>query len=217
MPRSRAALPRAALRAGAPPPWQGDPHQGPKTRQRPIWGQHGASGLRGLTPGSGHRGAGPLRPARAAPAASRKWIMVLRTRVRLRWPARNAGARSGPENRGRGVGPGGKGTGVRGNGHRYPWERTGGVRTMGRTIARGYGYAHRQLRAWWAPRVATGLVQCWRCGVVIRADESWHLGHADGNRHVHKGPEHVDCNCRTNARERRVSDPSPHVDRWWDE
>ena len=85
---------------------------------------------------------------------------------------------------------------------------------MASSSLRGYGYAHRRLRAWWTPRVATGLVRCWRCQVVIRADESWHLGHVDGDSSRYRGPEHVDCNCRTNARDRR-GDPRPRVDRFW--
>ena len=87
---------------------------------------------------------------------------------------------------------------------------------MASTSQRGYGHAHRQLRAWWAPRVATGLVRCWRCAVLIRPEDGWDLGHADGNRHVHRGPEHHLCNRRTNAADRRV-DPRPKVDRFWED
>jgi hypothetical protein len=47
-------------------------------------------------------------------------------------------------------------------------------------------------------------------------DEAWHLGHQDGNKHVHRGPEHVLCNVRTNARERHMEDPKPRVDKWWE-
>lgn len=81
-------------------------------------------------------------------------------------------------------------------------------------MAGNYGRAHRWLRAWWAPRVATGLVRCWRCGVPIRPEESWHLGHVDGSRHLYQGPEHVFCNCRTNAKDRK-GDPRPKVDEFW--
>ena len=52
---------------------------------------------------------------------------------------------------------------------------------------------------------------------MIRADEQWHLGHADGSMNVHKGPEHVDCNCATNASDRHGGDPQPRVDRWWED
>lgn len=84
----------------------------------------------------------------------------------------------------------------------------------GSTTERGYGYGHRQLRAWWAPRVATGLIRCWRCQGSIGRDEQWHLGHVDGNRNVYKGPEHVLCNTRTNAMDRKC-DPKPRIDKWW--
>ena len=59
---------------------------------------------------------------------------------------------------------------------------------------RGYGSAHRRLRAQWAPTVATGTVRCWRCGKPISAGQAWDLGHDDDNRDVYRGPEHADCN-----------------------
>jgi len=86
---------------------------------------------------------------------------------------------------------------------------------MASSSTRGYGYGHRRLRQWWAPRVATGLVRCWRCGVVIRSGEAWHLGHDDVNRQVYKGPEHVDCNCATKSRNVNT-DPRPKVERFWE-
>ena len=186
------ALPRATLAPGHHPPRYTHPRDGPFVRQRPIWGQHGHD-HHGVTQ-PGKQGAGGLR---------------------LRSSSRHEG-QGGPAQQDTGLpwitpwGSVGKGTGVRRNSH-------GGSRRMASSSARGYGYGHRQLRAWWVPRVATGLVKCWRCGVAIRADELWHLGHGDGNRHVHKGPEHVDCNCRTNARDRHMSDPLPRVDKWWED
>jgi len=44
---------------------------------------------------------------------------------------------------------------------------------------RGCGADHRQLRDWWAQRVATGTVCCARpgCGQPIHPDEPWDLGH----------------------------------------
>ena len=78
------------------------------------------------------------------------------------------------------------------------------------------GRAHRRLRAWWAPRVATGLVRCWRCGVPIRPEESWHLGSC--GREPASLPGRVlsmsYCNCRTNAKDRK-GDPRPKVDEFW--
>lgn len=121
-----------------------------------------------------------------------------------------------PGRRGTGV-PAGRGRGVPWEGARYPAEWAQGVRRMGHGSARRYGYAHRKIRTWWVPRVATGLVQCWRCGIVIRADEQWHLGHDDGNAQVYKGPEHIDCNCGTKSRDRHGGDPLPRVDKWWEE
>ena len=60
---------------------------------------------------------------------------------------------------------------------------------------RGYGTEHRNLRAWWAPKVAMGTVRCWRCGELIDPRGEWDLGHRDG---VHAGPEHrSECNRRT--------------------
>src|SRR5689334_20629229 len=95
-------------------------------------------------------------------------------------------------------------------------QRAEGGRAVSSTTARGYGYRHQRLRAWWAPRVATGLAKCWRCGRIICSDEPWHLGHADGDKRTYRGPEHVLCNCRTNARDRRA-DPRPRVDRFWED
>lgn len=59
---------------------------------------------------------------------------------------------------------------------------------------RGYDTAHRNQRATWAPRVATGTVPCWRCGHLIKPDEPWDLGHDDHDRTITRGPEHRRCN-----------------------
>jgi hypothetical protein len=59
-----------------------------------------------------------------------------------------------------------------------------------KTAARGYGGPHQKLRKWWAPRVATGQVLCWRCGHPIRPGEAWDLGHDDHDRSIYRGPEH---------------------------
>ena len=60
---------------------------------------------------------------------------------------------------------------------------------------RNDGPRHRELRARWWLRVAAGVVECARCGEVIRAGESWDLGHVDGS--LEYGPEHSACNRRT--------------------
>jgi hypothetical protein len=57
-----------------------------------------------------------------------------------------------------------------------------------------YGWAHQQERRRWAPKVATGQVQCWRCNELIERDAPWDLGHADGSTTVYVGPEHMGCN-----------------------
>lgn len=59
------------------------------------------------------------------------------------------------------------------------------------------------------------MIKCWRCMKYINAEDVWHLGHADGNNKVYKGPEHELCNVRTNAKERKI-EPKPRVDRFWE-
>lgn len=86
---------------------------------------------------------------------------------------------------------------------------------MASTAQRGYGYRHQQLRRWWAPRVATGLVACWRCGVAIRPEDGWDLGHQDGSQVLYRGPEHHLCNRATRTRIAGQGDPRPEVDRFW--
>lgn len=73
--------------------------------------------------------------------------------------------------------------------HRAEHERRRGTRAQ-----RGYGGSHRALRSWWQPQVEAGTVHCWRCRVLIRPGESWHLGHDDVDRSQHRGPEHQLCN-----------------------
>lgn len=57
---------------------------------------------------------------------------------------------------------------------------------------RGYDHRHQQLRAHWAPQVATGTVTCWRCHQPIHPRDAWDLGHHDDGTHA--GPEHQHCN-----------------------
>lgn len=61
----------------------------------------------------------------------------------------------------------------------------------GGTSARGYGPAHRRLRAKLAPSVDAGLVDCWRCGQRIQVGQAWDLGHDDNDRSIYRGPEHA--------------------------
>lgn len=70
----------------------------------------------------------------------------------------------------------------------------------GSTSARGYGADHRAARRAWAAVVATGTVECWRCGERIPADAPWDLGHDDLDRTITRGPEHQRCNRATRGR-----------------
>ena len=67
------------------------------------------------------------------------------------------------------------------------------------TQARGYGTGHRQLRAKLAPKVAAGLIDCWRCGKNLRGHQ-WHLGHDDNDRTIYRGAECAACNLGAAAR-----------------
>ena len=66
-------------------------------------------------------------------------------------------------------------------------------RNRGTTTERGYGTKHQRIRAWWEPRVASGKVNCARCGERISPLEQWHLDHTD-DRTGYLGPSHVACN-----------------------
>jgi hypothetical protein len=66
-----------------------------------------------------------------------------------------------------------------------------------------YGYAHRQLRERWRPRVERGEVACCLCRLAIQPGEGWDLSHdpMDGTRWL--GPSHARCN-RNTSREKRL-------------
>lgn len=70
---------------------------------------------------------------------------------------------------------------------------------------RGYGQAHRELRAQLAPIVEAGRVRCARCGEPIAPGAAWDLGHVDDDRSRYAGPEHRACNRATAARRKRRS------------
>jgi hypothetical protein len=71
--------------------------------------------------------------------------------------------------------------------------------TVMTTVSRGYGAAHRKLRAHWAKRIASGELVfcharvCLRATRVIWPGSSWHLGHTP-DRAEWTGPEHDLCN-----------------------
>jgi hypothetical protein len=50
----------------------------------------------------------------------------------------------------------------------------------------------------------------------INMDDAWHLGHDDKNKRIYKGPEHVQCNCATNDKERK-KEPRPMIDKFWED
>jgi hypothetical protein len=56
------------------------------------------------------------------------------------------------------------------------------VPSRGKSVARGYGEAHRRLRVKLAQIVAAGKAVCSRCGGWIAPDEPWDLDHSDDGR-----------------------------------
>jgi hypothetical protein len=85
------------------------------------------------------------------------------------------------------------------------------------TTARGYGTTHQWLRRQWAPLVAAGTVNCWRCGERIPPGAPWHLGHDDHDRRITRGPEHKHCNLSAAGRKARAlrTDPDPQPRTRW--
>jgi hypothetical protein len=73
-----------------------------------------------------------------------------------------------------------------------------------RNLQRGdrYGAAHRALRAAWSHLVAHGDVTCRRCNLLIKAGQSWDLGHPQEGVSVGMHPEHASCNRAAGARNR---------------
>lgn len=66
-------------------------------------------------------------------------------------------------------------------------------REIGTAHERGYGRAHQKERRRWIPKVASGRINCARCGKRISPLEPWHLDHTD-DRTGYLGPSHVACN-----------------------
>lgn len=90
--------------------------------------------------------------------------------------------------------------------------------TQGTTTQRGYGNDHQKQRRRYAPLVASGAAECWRCiengrtpqEARIDPNEPWDLGHddTDPTRRRYKGPEHVKCNRATKGRNKTQADTS---------
>lgn len=76
-------------------------------------------------------------------------------------------------------------------------------RVQAKTVARGYGVRHQQLRKRYGRLVKAGVAFCARCGKPIAPGEPWDLGHVDGVRDQWWGPEHARCNRATAGRRRR--------------
>jgi hypothetical protein len=83
-----------------------------------------------------------------------------------------------------------------------------------KTAQRGYGAHHQQVRRTWAPRVATGHIDCYRCGHPIQPGTPWDLGHTT-DRTDHTGPEHRHCNRSEGAtRGNRMRTPPTTPQTW---
>lgn len=74
----------------------------------------------------------------------------------------------------------------------------------GSTTARGYGMAHKMLRARWQRRIDSGeVVVCATCPARITGS-AWQLGH-DHERGGYLGPQCVRCNARDGGRRGRAA------------
>ena len=71
---------------------------------------------------------------------------------------------------------------------------------MATTSERGYGPAHRELRANYQRVVDAGAAECWRCGQPIKPGDAWHLGHDDHDRTKYRGIECPPCNTQHGGR-----------------
>ena len=79
----------------------------------------------------------------------------------------------------------------------------------GGTVARGYGYAHKQQRKALRPVVDAGQAVCSRCGQMILPGSLWDLDHLP-DRSGWAGPAHRYCN-RAAPRKARAGRRRPRV------
>lgn len=80
-------------------------------------------------------------------------------------------------------------------------------RARGSAAARGYGTAHRRLRASYQQRMNAGeRFTCWRCETHDVDPSNWQLGHCDDDRTNYHGPE---CPAGNQATSGRTQCPHP--------
>ena len=83
----------------------------------------------------------------------------------------------------------------------------------GTPVQRGYGQAHRSLRADWQRRIDAGeVVTCATCPTPITAATVWQLGH-DHVRGGYLGPQCVPCNAVEAGRRGRATQGQDRVKR----
>lgn len=96
---------------------------------------------------------------------------------------------------------------------------TGDMYKQRGTVARGYGAAHRRLRATWKIIVDSGQAYCARCGGWIPSGSPWHLDH-DDTRQGYLGASHKMCNLLDGARKGYIAQQRSLAARramydWW--
>lgn len=87
-------------------------------------------------------------------------------------------------------------------------------RERGTSTERGYGVAHKRLRAKWATVVDTGNAYCSRCGRLIIPGSPWHLDHTD-DRSGYYGPAHQRCNVAAANKRRARKNKIKRTSREW--
>jgi len=83
------------------------------------------------------------------------------------------------------------------------------------TRHRGYGKAHKELRAYWDKKIKAGTQPaCSRCGYPVQATDTWDLDHTD-DRSGYLGPAHAHCNRSAGADKvnKKRNAPPPRANR----